>query len=398
LEEQTDPFPIRFWTQAELLHVKPAPQTWPHAPQLFTLFVRLVSQPSAITLLQSPKPALQERIVQPPFMHAAVALGMAHAMQATPPVPQETAVGGLIQVLPLQQPVGQDTALQDPAVLHEPLMQLCPGAHAKQAAPPVPQAVELGVVQVFPLQQPVGHDVASQVGGAVHEPFTQLCPAAHATQATPAVPQALAVDAVQVFPLQQPVGQDTALQDPEALHEPFTQLCPGAHARQTAPPVPQALKLGGVQVPPLQQPVGHDVASQLLPEPQVPLAHGTPLAQALPQLPQLEGSDEEVVQMPPHDVPEQESVSPEACILYSTSRFASAPVVEAHVEPVRSEACNVEPAAKVNTMGPLSDQYCAGVSARSCPLAPSVKRNTAAGQPAPVGVLAVAAMRNTVIA
>ena len=133
-------------------------------------------------------------------------------------------------------------------------------------------------------------------------------------------------------------------------------------------------------------------------EPQVPLVQGTPLAHAVPQLPQLEGSDEEVVQMPPHDVPEQESVSPVACILYSTSRLASAPVVEAQVEPVRSEACSVAPAAKVNTMGPLSDQYCPGVSTKSCPLVPSLKRKTAAGQPAAVGVLAVAAMRNTVIA
>jgi hypothetical protein len=134
------------------------------------------------------------------------------------------------------------------------------------------------------------------------------------------------------------------------------------------------------------------------PEPHVPLAQGTPLAQVAPQLPQLEGSDEDVVQKPPHEVPGQESVSPEACILYSTNKFASAPVFEGQVEPVRSEACNVEPAAKVNMIGPLSDQYCDGVSTRSWPLVPSVKRNTAAGQPVAVGVLAVAAMRRTVIA
>jgi hypothetical protein len=136
----------------------------------------------------------------------------------------------------------------------------------------------------------------------------------------------------------------------------------------------------------------------LPPAPQVPLAQGAPLAHVVPQAPQLEGSDEDVVQKPPHDVPGQESVSVLACILYSTNRFASAPVLEGQVEPVRSEACKVAPAAKVNTMGPLSDQYCVGVSTRSWPLVPSVKRNTAAGQPAPVGVLAVAAMRNTVIA
>jgi hypothetical protein len=137
------------------------------------------------------------------------------------------------------------------------------------------------------------------------------------------------------------------------------------------------------------------------PEPQAPLVQGTPLVHTVPQAPQLEGSDEGVVQKMPHNALglAQVSVSPVACILYSTSRFASAPVVEAQVEPVRNEACRVAPAAKVRTMGPLSAQYCPGVSTRSCPpVALSVKRNTAGGQPAAVGVLAVAAMRNTVIA
>jgi hypothetical protein len=78
--------------------------------------------------------------------------------------------------------------------------------------------------------------------------------------------------------------------------------------------------------------------------------------------------------------------------------LASAPVLEAQVEPVRSDALRVAPAANVMTMGPLSDQYCPGVRTRSSPLAPSVKRNTAAGQAASVGVLAEAAMRNTVMA
>jgi len=94
----------------------------------------------------------------------------------------------------------------------------------------------------------------------------------------------------------------------------------------------------------------------------------------------LEGSDPGVVQMPLHNVPEQVVVSPETWALYSTSRLASAPVLEAQVEPVRSVACNVVPAANVNIVAPLSDQYCPGVSTRSCPLLPSVKRNTAAGR------------------
>jgi hypothetical protein len=134
------------------------------------------------------------------------------------------------------------------------------------------------------------------------------------------------------------------------------------------------------------------------PEPQVPPAQGTPLAQVVPQLPQLEGSEEDVVQKPPHDVPGQESVSPEACILYSTSKFASAPVFEAHVEPVRKEACRTSPAANVITIAPVSDQLWPGVRTRSCPLVLFVRRKTAAGQAAPVAVFATAAMRKTVIA
>src|ERR1017187_3735053 len=134
---------------------------------------------------------------------------------------------------------------------------------------------------------------------------------------------------------------------------------------------------------------------------QAPFAQARPLVHVVPQLPQLEGSNAVFVQKVPHDVLGlgQESVSPAACILYSTRRLASAPAAFAlQVEPVRSDARRVAPAAKVNSMLPLSDQNCPGVSTRSCPLVPSVKRNTAAGQPVPVGVLAVAAMRNTVIA
>jgi hypothetical protein len=52
----------------------------------------------------------------------------------------------------------------------------------------------------------------------------------------------------------------------------------------------------------------------------------------------------------------QVSVSPAAIILYSTSMFASAPVFDAQVEPMRRVDCRVAPAANVITMGPESDQ------------------------------------------
>jgi hypothetical protein len=87
-----------------------------------------------------------------------------------------------------------------------------------------------------------------------------------------------------------------------------------------------------------------------------PFAHANPLAQALPQAPQLVGSEAVLSQYVPQSVPVQVSVSPDAPILYSTSRFASAPVFDAQVEPVRKIDWRVAPAAKVITMGPLSDQ------------------------------------------
>jgi hypothetical protein len=92
--------------------------------------------------------------------------------------------------------------------------------------------------------------------------------------------------------------------------------------------------------------------------PHVPAMHGLPLAQAVPQEPQLEGSVAVLSQNVPHIVPlvAQASVSPACCIRYSTSMFASAPVLAAQVEPVRRIDCRVAPAAKLITMAPLSDQ------------------------------------------
>ena len=79
---------------------------------------------------------------------------------------------------------------------------------------------------------------------------------------------------------------------------------------------------------------------------QAPLEHGVPLAQAVPQEPQLEGSDFVSSQMVPQRVPVQVTVSPGAPILYSTSRFASAPVLVAQVEPTWRIAESDAPAAK----------------------------------------------------
>jgi hypothetical protein len=133
-------------------------------------------------------------------------------------------------------------------------------------------------------------------------------------------------------------------------------------ALQTVPQAPQLLGsvCSFVQVP----------LQFVCPEPhedplQVPLTQGWALAQAVPQAPQLEGSEEVVVQKPLQEVPSQASVSPGACILYSTRRLASAPVFEAQVEPVRREACSTSPTAKVMTIAPVSDQFWPGVRTKS---------------------------------
>src|SRR6266567_4308955 len=60
-------------------------QTLPQAPQLFTLTWRLVSQPSLALPLQLAKPALQEATLQTLFEHAAVPLA---ALQTLPQAPQ----------------------------------------------------------------------------------------------------------------------------------------------------------------------------------------------------------------------------------------------------------------------------------------------------------------------
>jgi hypothetical protein len=200
--------------------------------------------------------------------------------------------------------------------------------------------------------------------------------------------------------LEQAVATPQSVAVPHCWQTPDTQIgvAPEHWPFDVQPAEPAA------QTPDTQDPLWHVVpvvqaAPAGAPE-QDPLVHGCPVPHAVPQLPQLDGSEAVVSQMPvPHTVPAHGlSVSPVACILYSTRRLASAPVFEGHVEPVRSDALRVAPAANVKTMAPLSDQYCPGVRTRSWPLVPSVKRKTAAGQPMPVGVFAEAAMRKTVIA
>jgi len=102
---------------------------------------------------------------QAPPLEQVVPLGQ--AMHAPPFVPQVGAEGGEWHCLLLsQQPPAHDDALQTQA----PFEQVWPVAHAVQATPPVPQVPVLEV-RHWPLesQQPLGHDDALQA----QAPFEQ---------------------------------------------------------------------------------------------------------------------------------------------------------------------------------------------------------------------------------
>jgi hypothetical protein len=209
--------------------------------------------------------------------------------------PHASAVGGLTQLVPLQQPAAQLAELQTqtlpthacpgahaapPPHLHAPPLQESDfvGSHTAQVAPAVPHsAVVGGVVHAPLLQQP-----AAQLA-AVH-PLQDL--ALHvwvpgqAWQATPPVPQAPAWSpGWQPVALQQPEGQFAALQAQvpptqlwPALHAallPHLQVPPlqvsasvGSHAEQAAPAAPHLSALGVRHWLLSQQPLGQLAALQ----------------------------------------------------------------------------------------------------------------------------------------
>ena len=71
--------------QTPIVQVPPAPQEFPHAPQLAASVIVFVSQPSATTPLQFAKPVLHMPMVHVPAMQMAVACGNEHTV---PQVPQ----------------------------------------------------------------------------------------------------------------------------------------------------------------------------------------------------------------------------------------------------------------------------------------------------------------------
>jgi hypothetical protein len=249
-----------------------------------------------------------------------------------PLAPQaESAVPSGTQVVPEQQPVGQEVALQTQA----PPEQTCP---LPQAGPPpqvqapvaaqpsatspqswqvVPGALQAWTpsgVQVFPKQQPSAHDVESQVQPAavqrwpaaqagpprqVQEPLVQPSArsASQAWQAAPGIPQAARRGGSQPVAEQQPPGQDAASQaqpatvqcrpsphgGPPLLLQPQSPEARQAsdrasHATQASPPIPHWLIDKLAQPVEVQQPRGQEVELQahVPPEQLVPTWHFVP--------------------------------------------------------------------------------------------------------------------------
>jgi hypothetical protein len=117
-----------------------------------------------------------------------------------------------------------------------------------QEAPKIPQVANEGLLQVFPVQQPLGQLEELHT----HCPRIHCCPAEQAelpphiqapseheservvlqlTQLLPFTPHELIVEVVQVFPEQQPLGQERR----SHTQFPFSQRWPALHAG----PVPQ---------------------------------------------------------------------------------------------------------------------------------------------------------------
>jgi hypothetical protein len=191
---------------------------------------------------------------------------LAQAAQTAPPAPHVDAdsLASATHEPPttaVQQPFGQDAASQThaPCVVSHRWPAPQP-PHAAPLWPHEPLPSEAYGTQVLPLQQPAGQDVASQT----HCPVEVLhrWPELHAAQVAPDAPQAPLVSptsGLHVPPLQHP-----AHEAPPQLHAPLEHACPDAQAAQAAPAVPHPFadcRPKATQVLPLQQPFGHEVAS-----------------------------------------------------------------------------------------------------------------------------------------
>jgi hypothetical protein len=147
-------------------------------------------------------------------------------MQAWPPLPHALALGGLVQLAPLQHPLAQLVALQ---LAHVPPLHATPLGHVEHAPPPLPHATaSVPGMHIEPAQQPL-HTVPSHT----QLPPTQCCPRPHAAPPPH----------VQVPPAPQPSPTPPIEQSMHAM-----------------PPVPQLAVPRGSHTLPRQQPDVHEAA------------------------------------------------------------------------------------------------------------------------------------------
>lgn len=246
----THPFPVHCWPTAHCdppLHVHPPAvhplaivvshvvQAPPPAPQLVT------EGTSHVDPEQQPDAHVCAHDWHTPLTHESPP---GHAAHAAPFVPHEEGDSDWYgtHVVPLQQPAEHELpshthlppthSCPEPQAwpvpqVHTPAVHASPEGHAAQAAPPVPQKVDVSEESgrhVLPLQQPLGHEVALQTHPEpvhcwpaahcaaplqVHAPAVQPLATVvlHAVQAPPPVPQFVTEGVSQVIPEQQPEAQ-----------------------------------------------------------------------------------------------------------------------------------------------------------------------------------------------
>jgi hypothetical protein len=337
----------------------------------------------------------------------------AHTEQAAPPEPQLEVVLPGSHVLPLQQPLEHEVALQThaPATHCCPLAQgppIVPHVHAPPAvqvsevmpqaahvAPSAPHwAEDVGVTHAVPLQQPPGHDAESHTHApprhcwpATHsgpEPHSQTPldeqPLArfesHAEQALPSVPQSVRVGGdTQASPLQQPVVHELELQTQApathswpATHMGFVphwqapeveQLSASVvlHATQAEPPVPQLVNVGDMShVDPEQQPPAQPDELQSpghVPPLHEPVLHATHAAPPLPHM--------AVIVPGSHVVPLQQPIAHEvesqvqAPLTQSWPVAQAGPLPQVHAPPAEHVSAAIPHAAQVAPLLPQRD-------------------------------------------
>jgi hypothetical protein len=249
-----------------------AGHTVPQAPQLVAAVARLVSQPLAMPMSQSAKPAAQVSPQAPPAQVGAL---LGRAAQRFPHAPQLLmSARGSMQRPPHEMPV--------PGQAHTPEVQLVPPA---QRLPHAPQ----WALSLSGLTQRPAHSTCPE--GHVHTRSMQVVPP---MQAVPQRPQlALSLRrSTQLEPQADwPMGQ---------VHTPAAQVW---SARQVVPQEPQLARslCGSTQT--IVAPVPQMRRGEGQPIWQVPPAQSCPAGQALPQALQLRESVPRSTQAAPQTVP-----------------------------------------------------------------------------------------------